>query len=171
MSLVEKQADSYVPDDWLRVIGACRTYAARMQFFLGVPNTLMIAVLFYRDSAVIQSFVPTVWHWVGIILFVVVPSAVLVDRVLLHPAQIIYDQYQNGHENRSPNFRETMATKRKVEGLEEKVDRLLAETDGGQSTVVPVCQECEARGVHGEHKGSDVISCPECGSILVRGIA
>ncbi|WP_226043519.1 hypothetical protein [Natrinema sp. DC36] len=172
MNLLEQQADSYLPNSWLRPIGALRTYAARMQFFLGVPNTLMIAVLFYRDSTLIQAYVPTVWHWVGIILFVIVPAAVLVDRVLLHPAQIIYDQFQNGHENRSPNYRETMETKRKVGNVEQKLDQLLARTDGGQgqATVVPVCQECESKGVPDEHKGIDVISCPECDSILVRGV-
>ncbi len=122
MSLVEKQADSYLPTEWLRPIGALRTYAARMQFFLGVPNTLMIAVLFYNDSAVIQSVIPTVYHWVAIILFVVVPAAVLIDRVLLHPAQIIYNQYQNGHENRSPNYRETMENQRRIEALHERLD-------------------------------------------------
>lgn len=171
MSVLEKQADSYLPNKWLRPIGALRTYAARMQFFLGVPNTLMIAVLFYRDSALIQSYVPTVYHWVGIILFIVVPAAVFVDRVLLHPAQIIYDQFQNGHENRSPNYRETMVNQRKISDVEQKVDQLLAHTDGGQTTVVPVCQDCDAKGIAGQHNELDVIRCPECESILVRGVS
>ena len=122
MSLVEKQADDVLPTSTLRVIGALRTYAARMQFFLGVPNTLMIAVLFYNDSPLIQSYVPTVYHWVAIILFVVVPAAILADRMLLHPAQIIYDQHQNGHENRSPNYRETMENQRKIEALHDRLD-------------------------------------------------
>lgn len=124
MSLVEKQADDVLPTSTLRVIGAVRTYAARMQFFLGVPNTLMIAVLFYNDSPLIQSYIPTVYHWVAIILFVVVPSAVLFDRVLLHPAQIIYQQYQNGHENRSPNYRETMQNQRRIEDLHDRLDEI-----------------------------------------------
>ncbi len=47
MSVFEAQADDVLPTSTLRVIGAMRTYAARMQFFLGVPNTLMIGVLFY----------------------------------------------------------------------------------------------------------------------------
>lgn len=124
MSLVEKQADDVLPTSTLRVVGAMRTYAARMQFFLGVPNTLMIAVLFYNDSPLIQAYVPTVYHWVAIILFVVVPAAVLADRMLLHPAQIIYQQYQNGHENRSPNYRETMENQRRIEALHDRLDEL-----------------------------------------------
>jgi len=43
---------------------------------------------------------------------------------LLHPAQIIYDQFQNGHENRSPNYRETMENQRKIEALHERFDEL-----------------------------------------------
>jgi len=124
MSVLERQADDYLPTSALRVIGAARTYAARMQFFLGVPNTLMIGVLFYNDSTLIQSVFPTVFHWVGFILGVVVPLAILVDRMVLHPAQIIYNQFQNGHENRSPNFRETMENQRKIDGLDDSVEAL-----------------------------------------------
>jgi len=120
--MLDRQADDYLPTAWLRVVGAMRTYAQRMQFFLGVPNTLMIAVLFYGDSPLIQSVFPTVYHWVATILLGVVPAAVLTDRVLLHPAQIIYNQHQNGVEERSPNYRETMNTKRKVQRLHDRLD-------------------------------------------------
>jgi len=122
MSKLEFQADDVLPDSSLRVIGALRTYAARMQFFLGVPNTLMIAVLFYNDAPVLHGVFPTVYHWVGFILGVVVPGAVLVDRMLLHPAQILYNQHQNGRENRSPNYHETMENQRKIDGLHDRLD-------------------------------------------------
>lgn len=130
--MLDRQADDYLPTAWLRVVGALRTYAQRMQFFLGVPNTLMIAVLFYSDSPLVQSVFPTVYHWVAFILVVIVPAAVLVDRVLLHPAQIIYNQHQNGVEERSPNYRETMNTKREVKRLHDRLDAAgIARTDGG----------------------------------------
>jgi hypothetical protein len=122
--MLTRQADDVLSTGVLSVIGALRTYAARMQFFLGVPNTLMIAVLFYGDAPLIQSYVPTVYHWVALILFGVVPTAVLLDRMLLHPAQIIYNQHQNGHESRSPNYRETMTNQREIQRLHEKLDRL-----------------------------------------------
>jgi len=51
-------------------------------------------------------------------------GALVVDRVLLHPAQIIYNQYQNGHENRSPNYRETMHNQRRIEALHDRLDEL-----------------------------------------------
>lgn len=170
MNILELQADSYLPTEWLRPIGALRTYAARMQFFLGVPNTLMIGVLFYNDSTTLQTYVPTVYHWVAIILFGVVPAAILVDRVLLHPAQIIYNQGQNGHENRSPNYRETMENQRRIDAVDDKLDRVLTRSDGGQTTVVPTCQQCDRDGVPGAHKGNDVIRCPECEQILFREV-
>lgn len=116
------QADDVVPKEWMRWIGGLRTYAARLNFFLGVPNTLMIGVLFYNDTVVLQSVFPTIFHWVGFLLLVVVPSAIGIDRVLLHPAQIIYNQHQNGRENRSPNYRETMETKRRVQRLHDRLD-------------------------------------------------
>jgi len=134
MSLLEAQADDVLPTSTLRVIGAMRTYAARMQFFLGVPNTLMIGVLFYNDNAAVQSVFPTVWHWVAFILGVVVPAAIVVDRMLLHPAQIIYNQFQNGHENRSPNYRETMQNQRKIDALHERFDALEASGGGDSGT-------------------------------------
>lgn len=118
------QADEWLPTPVLQTIGALRTYAARMQFFLGVPNTLMIGVLFYNDSPLIQAYVPTVYHWVAIILLGVVPAAVAVDRVLLHPAQIVYNAHQNDDEARSPNYRETMENQRRIEALHDRLNEL-----------------------------------------------
>ena len=124
MSTWQWQADSVVPKRLMQVIGALRTYASRVQFFLGVPNTLMIAVLFYNDSAILQAYVPTVYHWVAIILFGVVPAAVAVDRVLLHPAQIIYNSYQTDESGRSPNYQVTVETRDAVEEVHDRLDEL-----------------------------------------------
>lgn len=124
---LEWQADDYVPTGLLRYVGALRTYAQRIQFFLGLPNTLMIGVLFYNDAPMLYAYFPTVYHWIAFILVVVVPAAVFFDRVLLHPAQIIYNQHQNAHENRSPNYRETMENQRRIDALHDKVDELIDE--------------------------------------------
>lgn len=128
------QADDVIPKQWMRWIGGLRTYAARLNFFLGVPNTLMIGVLFYNDTAALQAVFPTIFHWIGFLLLAVVPSAIAVDRILLHPAQIIYNQHQNGRENRSPNYRETMRTKRSVQRVHDRLDEAgvpQAVPDGG----------------------------------------
>lgn len=133
MNITEWQADDVLPGQWMRIIGAARTYAQRVQFFLGVPNTLMIGILFYNDTAAIQSIFPTVYHWVAFILGVVVPSAILLDRTLLHPAQIMYNQFQNGHEDRSPNYRETMNNQRGINRLHQRLDDAgIPRADGGE---------------------------------------
>lgn len=125
--MIEWQADDVVPEQAMRYVGAVRTYGARMNFFLSVPNTLMIAALFYVDSSTLQSLFPSMAHWIGFLLFVVVPGAIVLDRALLHPAQIIYQQHQHGRENRSPNYRETMENQRKLEALHDRLDELEGE--------------------------------------------
>lgn len=135
MSLTGLQADDILPKQAMLWVGGLRTYAQRVQFFLGVPNTLMIGVLFYNDAPALQNVFPSVFHWVGFLLGVVVPAAIVVDRAVLHPAQIIYNQHMNGRENRSPNFRETMENQRRIEELHEKFDELQAADvapDGGE---------------------------------------
>ena len=121
MSSITSQADDYLPTSVLRYVGGMRTYAARINFFLGVPNTLMIGVLFYGDSKLIQSVFPTVFHWVGFVLFVAVPMAVVVDRVLLHPAQIVYNAHQSSHTNRNPTYRLVQDNNQRLQALETKL--------------------------------------------------
>lgn len=122
--MIEWQADTALPTWAMRYIGAVRTYGARMNFFLSVPNTLMIGALFYNDSPTLQGIFPSLLWWMGFLLFVVVPSGILIDRMLLHPAQITYNAHQSGRENRSPNYRETMENQRKIESLHDKIDDL-----------------------------------------------
>lgn len=125
------QADSVLSTTALRYIGALRTYAARLNFFLGVPNTLMIGVLFYNDSAAIQSIFPTVYHWVAFIGFVVVPSAILSDRVLLHPAQIAYNAHQNSRANRNPTYRLVKENNRRLGELQDSSGVAACSIQGG----------------------------------------
>lgn len=120
--MLEWQADQALPENVMRYIGAVRTYGSRMSFFLSVPNTLMIGGLFYNDSATLQSIFPSMLWWMGFLLFVVVPCGILVDRILLHPAQVTYQAHQVGRENRSPNYRETMENQRKIEELHDRLD-------------------------------------------------
>lgn len=123
MSTLTWQADETLSQATLRVIGALRTFASRIQFFLGVPNTLMIGVLFYNDSPLLQAYIPTVYHWVALILFGLVPAAVAVDRVLLHPAQIVYNASQTDVSGRSPNFEETVRARERVDDLHQRLDQ------------------------------------------------
>lgn len=112
------QADQYLPEDVMRTVGALRTYASRMSFYLSVPNTLMIATLFYGQSTIVRSLFPTVYHWVGFILVGVVPAAVFVDRFLLHPAEITYNAHQSSREARNPVYRELVKVSRQLDRME-----------------------------------------------------
>ena len=112
------QADQYLPEDVMRTVGALRTYASRMSFYLSVPNTLMIATLFYHQSSIVRDLFPTVYHWVGFILVGVVPGAVFVDRFLLHPAEITYNAHQASREARNPVYRELLKVSRQLDRLE-----------------------------------------------------
>lgn len=142
MTMLTWQADEALPDTVLRTIGALRTYASRIQFFLGVPNTLMIGVLFYNDAPLLQTYIPTVYHWMAIILFGVVPAAIAIDRVLLHPAQIVYNAGQTDLSDRSPNFEETVRARERVDELHRRLDEHgvpqlnegLSDDDRAQST-------------------------------------
>jgi len=120
--LTNLQADSLVSATALRWIGGMRTYAARVNFLLAVPNTLMIAFLAYGDSPTLQAVFGSRVLWLGFILFVVAPTAVLLDRVLLHPAQIAYTAHQNSRQNRNPAYRLIEENNRRLDRIEAKLD-------------------------------------------------
>ncbi|GGM63859.1 tRNA(Ile2) C34 agmatinyltransferase TiaS [Halarchaeum rubridurum] len=43
--------------------------------------------------------------------------------------------------------------------------------DAPHADVAPMCTDCDARGARGNHKGDDVLRCPECDDILYRPLA
>lgn len=112
-----KQADSYIPTSLLRYIGGLRTYAARLNFFLGIPNSIMISILFYNSSPIAQSIFPSVFYWVGFISFVFIPTVVFTDRFLLHPAQITYQAHQNSKTNRNPIYEKVEETNKIIKEM------------------------------------------------------
>ena len=123
MNPLEWQADQVVPTRAMRYIGAGRTYAQRVNWFFGIPNTLvLIGLVAYERAAILQQVFPNQWAWFGFVLLVAAPGAMLLDRMVLHPAQIIYNQHQNGVEERSPNYRETMVNQRSIDRLHSRLD-------------------------------------------------
>jgi hypothetical protein len=203
MKITDWQADDVLPTATMRWIGGLRTYAQRSQFFFGFFKTVVLAVLSYESvqgytlqtslpTTGTESFLgytvsipqtltvpvgawfwPTMLHWVAVV-FIAGGLFVAVDRLLFHPAQITYNQHQNGDEERSPNYRETMENQRRINQLNDRLDELLANqtrTDGGQTTMVaPACSDCHVDGVRDTHKGEPCIACPDCGDILYRNM-
>lgn len=165
------QADQWLSTGTLRKIGGLRTYGQRMQFYLGFANTATLMIVLYETSGLVNSLFPSMAVWLLFIGFVAIPAAVGFDYTIFHVAQITYNQHQNGHENRSPNYRETMTNQRLIEDLHEEIQELQradARADGGQTLVVPECSDCNTRGQSGTHKGESCIKCPDCDSILYR---
>lgn len=115
MSKITSQIDSIAPTSVLLILGGMRTYMGRLNFFLGVPNTFMIAILFYNDTDILRVIFPTVFHWILFIGFIFVPSVILFDRMILHPAQITYNAHQASRKNRNPVYKEVMEIKEILE--------------------------------------------------------
>lgn len=159
------QLDDYASARTLRAIGFCKEFAARARFYFGYPQFLMIAVLFYYQSALIRDAFPTIWAWVAF-LAVGGIAAMAFEYVVVYPSQVVFNRGQGEREQRSPMFQEVMANSRKI-------DRLLdhqASADGGRAVAVPECTDCDRRAVPGTHKGRAVWRCPGCDDILWRDI-
>lgn len=118
------QADDWLSTGLLRKIGGLRTYGQRLQFYLGMINTATLMLVLYNTSPLVNDVFPSVAVWLAFITLVVVPAVVGVDFFVMHPSQITYNQHQNGHENRSPNYRETMENQRKLDELHRRLDEL-----------------------------------------------
>jgi hypothetical protein len=126
------QADKWVSTGILRWIGGVRTYGQRLQFYLGMINTATLMLVLYETSPLVSNAFPSVVTWLAFIALAVVPLVIGVDYVLMHPSQITYNQHQNGQENRSPNYRETMENQRKLEYLQEQIEELHEQIDNGE---------------------------------------
>ncbi len=127
------QADRWVSTRVLRYIGGLRTYGQRMQFYLGMLNTATLMIVLYHQSPVVNGLFPSVLVWLLVVGGIIVPAAVFVDYFLFHVAQITYNQHQNGHENRSPNYRETMENQRRIDLIHKRLDDMkFPQTDGGE---------------------------------------
>lgn len=157
------QIDDYLSARWLRYLGAIKTFAARSQFYAAFPQFVMIATLFYYQSDLVQSFFPTIWGWVAF-LAVIGVGTVIWEYTVMFPSQITFNAGQNSRENRNPLFKEVMKLHRRLDEIEPQL------TDGS-TTVVPECDNCDRAGTPAQHKGADVIACPNCGDILFRGLA
>lgn len=128
------QADRWLSGSALRWIGGVRTYGQRLTFYLGMINTATLMLVLYETSPLVSSIFPSVIIWLAFVGLGIVPVVIAVDYVLMHPSQITYQQHQNGHENRSPNYRETMENQREIHRLHRRLDEMDIPTmhaDGG----------------------------------------
>jgi hypothetical protein len=127
------QADRWLSTDILRWVGGVRTYGQRLQFYLGMLNTATLMLVLYNTSPLVNEFFPSVAVWLAFIGLLVVPAVMGIDYFLMHPSQITYNQHQNGQENRSPNYRETMENQRRIDDLHDRLDDLEDSIGGDDS--------------------------------------
>lgn len=160
------QVDEFLPKQWLRYLGATKTFAGRARFYFSYPQFLMISVVFYYDSQLIQSYFPNIYGWVAALVLLGLASMVF-EYVVVYPAEVIFNRGQNERSGRSPTYD-------KLLDLEEKLDALSARADGatsidemGTHTDDLYCPTCEARGessVLGRGVSADEpLHCDTCG--------
>ena len=170
------QLDDFTGPDLMRKIGAVRTFGSRAGFYYQLPQLIMIAGLFYFQVEALQSLVPTIWHWVGIIVALGV-VVVLIDYTVVYPAQITFRNDQSDRRERNPSFALTQDI---YNEMHERLDRLegrigadhadveRAVADGGRVLIVPECPDCERGGVpdDSDHDAENTIVCPDCRQVL-----
>ena len=114
------QIDDITTNDGLTIIGGIKKIASRSSFYISVPNMLMIGVIFYNDSTIVQGIFPTVYYWLGFILFVFVPAVLLFDYSIMYPLEVKFANNQSEHTKRSPMYRDIQEIKRDIEEIKRK---------------------------------------------------
>lgn len=108
------QIDDYATGPWLVRIAGLKQLASRSQFYIGLPNTLMIAVLFYNDSPAVRSIFPTVYWWLGFIVLVFIPGVLAMDYSLVWPLEIKFKANHTQKSDRSPLYDRVMENQEKL---------------------------------------------------------
>jgi len=115
--------------------------------------------LFWNDVRIFAGVVTA-----GLIAWMVAYFSVIL------PGEQAWGQGQSQRTERSPLKQDTEDIISRLDSLEMGRKTLATDGDGGSATVVPECGDCGRAGQSGEHKGEDVIQCPDCGHILFRNI-
>lgn len=109
-------------------VGGVKELATRVAFYNGIANSLMVAALYYGSNPTIpglgiplQTLAPSIAFFY---LFLIAGgfSVMIWEHIVMVPAQASYNQEQQFNKRRSP-------IRRDVHRLEEKVDRLIEDTD------------------------------------------
>lgn len=136
--MIDRQADDYLPQWALNVLGAAKIHVQRTQFVLSIFNTLSIAITVYFTSPVSSVSVPvlgqpwtTVWAWLATVALVAL-AYLVVDRVLVYPAEVSYNSHQASRRERNPGYDVTVDSNERIQRIEDELG--IAQTDGGTDT-------------------------------------
>lgn len=137
--MIDRQADDFLPQGVLNVLGAAKIHVQRTQFVLSIFNTVSIAVTVFFTSPISSVHVPlfgrpwtSVYAWLATVMLVAV-AYLVVDRVLLYPAEVSYNSHQSSRRDRNPGYDVTVDSNERIRRIEEQLhEQNLVETDGGQ---------------------------------------
>lgn len=136
--MIDVQADDYLPSWVLRYLGAAKIHVQRTQFILAIFNTGSIALTVYFTTPLPTLTIPgtsirpfaTVFGWLGVVA-IVAGIFLLVDRVLLYPAEISYNSHQASHRDRNPGFDVTVDSNERIQRIEQELG--IMQPDGGNT--------------------------------------
>ena len=134
--MIERQADDYLPGWALNYLGAAKIHVQRTQFILSIFNTASIALTVYYTTPLPGVTIPgtpirpfaTVFGWLGMVA-ALAAVFLLVDRVLLYPAEISYNSHQASHRERNPGYDVTVDSNERIQRIEDELG--ITQTDGG----------------------------------------
>lgn len=144
------QVDEFLPKQWLRYLGAGKTFAGRARFYFSYPQFLMISVVFYYESRLIQSYFPNIYGWVAALVALGLVSMAF-EYVVVYPSEVIFNRGQNEREGRSPTYDKLLE-------LESKVDALAGRADGAGAADASADSAEEPNA----EAGSETLWCPTC---------
>lgn len=137
--MIDQQADDYLPAWMLRYLGAAKIHVQRTQFILAIFNTGSIALTVYFTTPLPNLTIPgtsiqpftTVFGWLSVVALVA-GLFLVVDRILLYPAEISYNSHQASHRDRNPGYDVTVDSNERIQRIEDELG--IAQTDGGTDT-------------------------------------
>jgi len=128
------QADESVSQRVLNILGAAKIHVQRTQFVLAVFNTAAIATTAFYSAPVASLTVPgttikpftTIIGWLAAVAALAV-AYLVVDRVLIYPAEVSYRSHEASRRDRNPGYDVTVDSNERIRRLEDQ----LVEADGG----------------------------------------
>lgn len=143
-TLIDRQADEWLPTWALNYLGALKIHVQRTQFVLSIFNTASIAITVYFTSPVanvyVSNWVPllggfrpwaSIWGWLGTVAAIAAVYLVI-DRVLVYPAEVSYNSHQASQRERNPGFDVTVDSNERIQRIEDELG--ITQPDGGPDT-------------------------------------
>lgn len=126
--MLTTQADQYLPVWALNYLGALKIHLQRTQFVLSIFNTISIALTVYYTSPIAAVRVPvagrpfaSIYGWLGFVATIAI-GYLVVDRILVYPAEISYNSHQASRRERNPGYDVTVDSNERIRRIEDKLD-------------------------------------------------